>query len=478
LLLEAAALVAAGTIGGVLLALWLTPVVEHLALSQFGAVANRDVTVSWRVIGVVAMAAFACACICGSLPALGSGRWSVADVLRRGATPSTRELGLRRVFVAGEVAVAFVLLVSLALLGRTLLSVLNINPGFDARGVLALQVSLPSAAYTTGERVVSFYSALQNALQERLGPRAVSIIDELPLTGDRGRSLVSARPADVGPEAVVRTASPHYFDVMRIPLAAGRAFDPRDAAGAPPRVVVSESLAKKLFAVESPVGRRISLAGSAQMAEIIGIVGEVKHRALDEATLPTMYVSALQSPSRSSIIVVRGARPDADVIAAVREEVTRLDGNLPVYRTRSMRDVVEASPGVAARRLLTATFMGFGLLAVVLSAIGLFGVAAHDVARRRAELAIRIALGADPMRILRATLGQGALMVAAGLGLGGVLSIWAVRGLSGVVFTTERVDFLSIGVAAAVLMATGAGAVLPAALRAARTDPLIALRSE
>src|SRR5205814_9869943 len=125
----------------------------------------------------------------------------------------------------------------------------------------------------------------------------------------------------------------------------------------------------------------------------------------------TVYLSALQSPSHSSHVVVRSARPDADVIAVVRGEVARLDRDLPVYGRRSMRDVVAASPGVPARRVLTATFMGFALLAVVLGGIGLFGVAAHDVACRRAELALRIALGADPVRILSATLGQGALMV-------------------------------------------------------------------
>jgi ABC-type antimicrobial peptide transport system permease subunit len=243
-------------------------------------------------------------------------------------------------------------------------------------------------------------------------------------------------------------------------------------------VVVSESLARGLFALEQPIGRRISLTATTQAAEIVGVVGDVKHGALDDAMLPTVYVSALQAPSHSSIILIRSARPDGDVIATVREEVARLDGSLPVYRTRSMQDVVAAAPGMAARRLLTAAFTGFGLLAVVLSAIGLFGVAAHDVARRRAELALRIALGADPMRILRATLGQGALIVAAGLGLGGALSIWAMRGLRGVVFVTERVDVVSIAAAAAVLMVTGAVAVLPAALRAARTDPLMALRSE
>ena len=137
-----------------------------------------------------------------------------------------------------------------------------------------------------------------------------------------------------------------------------------------------------------------------------------------------------------------------------------------------------ASPGVPARRVLTATFMGFALLALVLGGIGLFGVVAHDVASRRAELALRIALGADPMRILMRTLGQGALMVGAGLAAGGVLSIWAVRALSSVVVATGRFDVLSISVAAAVLLVVGAGAVLPAARRAARIDPLSALRGD
>ena len=165
------------------------------------------------------------------------------------------------------------------------------------------------------------------------------------------------------------------------------------------------------------------------------------------------------------------------MIATVRETVARLDGNLPDYRVRAMRDVVAASPGFPERRLLTAAFGGFSQIAVVLSTIGLLGIAAHDVACRRGELALRMAVGADPMHLLRASLARGAVMVGSGLALGGVLSIWATRGLSGVI-TTGRLDALSIVIAAAVLAATGTAAVLPAAVRAARTDPLMALRSE
>jgi predicted lysophospholipase L1 biosynthesis ABC-type transport system permease subunit len=242
--------------------------------------------------------------------------------------------------------------------------------------------------------------------------------------------------------------------------------------------VVSESLAARLFAFEQPVGRQVRFGANAQLAEVIGVVGDIKHCALEDAPSQTVYLSAWQSPSRSSIVVVRSPRPDADVTAAVRDEVARLVRDLPVYRVRSMQDVIAASPGVPARRVLTATFMGFALLAVVLGGIGLFGVVAHDVASRRAELALRIALGADPRRILRATLGQGALMVGSGLVAGGVLSIWAARALGSVVFATHHFDVVSVGVASAVLVLVGAGAALPAAWRAARTDPLMALRSE
>ena len=478
LLSEAEALVALGIVGGVLLAVWITPTVGRLALAQFGGVANRVVTVSWRVVGAVSIAAAVCAWICGSLPVLVASRQSIVDVLRRGATAPPRELSLRRTFVTAEVAVAFVLLVSMMILGRSLVGILEMNPGFDADGVLALQVSLPAAIYTSNDRVASFYSTLQSQLEERLGSRTISLVDEIPLTHDRGRSLVRVRLTDAGREAVVRAAAPAYFDVMRIPVVAGRSFDAGDNATAPPRVLVSQSLAARLFAHEPAIGRQVELAAAATMAEIIGVVGDVKHRALDEAMASTVYLSALQSPSRSSIIVVRSVRPDADVIATVGEEVARLDRNLPVYNTRSMRDIVRASPGVPARRVLTATFMGFALLAVALGAIGLFGVVAHDVSSRRAELALRMALGADPMRIFTATLRQGAVIVASGLAVGGLLSIWASRALGGLIVAADRFDVLSVSVAAAVLMAAGAAAVLPTARQAARTDLLISLRSE
>jgi putative ABC transport system permease protein len=167
-----------------------------------------------------------------------------------------------------------------------------------------------------------------------------------------------------------------------------------------------------------------------------------------------------------------------DVSAVVRTVVARLDGNLPVYGVASMQDVVNRSPGVPQRRLLATVFTTFALLAVCLSAIGLFGVAAHDVASRRVELAVRVAFGANPRRLLGATLTRGAVMVGSGLAAGGVLSIWAARALGEIIATSGWADALSVVVAAAVLITACASAIFPAALRAARTDPLIAIRGE
>jgi predicted permease len=477
LLLEAQALVAIGTAGGVLFAAWVTPVVARLALEQFGALADREVSIDWQVAAGVAVAASVCAWVCALLPARTASQAPVVEVLRRGATPPPRGVVTRRVLVTAEVALAFVMLACVTLLGQSLFRLLRTNPGFDPRGVLALQVSLPRAGYSD-QRVVSFYSALQSAVEGRLGPRSTAIVNEIPLTGDGGRSLVGIRSGDFGREAVVREAGPAYFDVMRMPVVAGRTFDARDDGSAPPRAVISASLAERLFAREQPIGREIWVAARAQMVEVIGVVGEVQHRALDEPPLPGVYLSALQSPSPSSIVVVRSERAEEDLIAAVREEVARLDGRVPVYRVRSMQQVIAASPGVPARRVLTAAFLGFAALSLVLGAIGLYGTIAHDVASRKTELALRMALGAGSMRIAIAVLRPGAVMMGLALAAGAVLSIWAARALDVMGFATNRLDALSVSAPAAMIVIAGAAALLPATRRAMRTDPVTALRSE
>jgi hypothetical protein len=182
--------------------------------------------------------------------------------------------------------VAFALLVSTALLGETLLRLVRDSPGVEPQDVIALQVSLPATIYSSRGEMVAFYTALQRALETRLRAGAVSVVDELPLTGDGGRTRVrdELSAAEVG--VVLRTAGPDYFDVMRIPVLAGRTFEFGDGIESPLRAVVSESLAQALLPGEEPIGRQITLAANGQPAEVVGVVGDVRHRALDEATHP------------------------------------------------------------------------------------------------------------------------------------------------------------------------------------------------
>jgi putative ABC transport system permease protein len=481
LLLEAEALVLLGLCGGVVLAWWLTPFVARLVLEQFGGVANRPLTVSWRVIGTVGSIAIALAWLCGVLPALMAARRSAVDTLRRGVTPQRREVSLRRAFVAAEIALAFVLLVSVVVVGRSLFAALAINPGFDPRGLLTMNVALPRAGYPTDDSVVSFYTSLEAALEERFGADAVAVVDEIPLTGDRGRRLIRPFPSHAGIEANTRAAGALYFRVMRIPVLAGRSFSQRDDAMSTPRAIVSQSLADRLFDGASPIGRQIwigPVGPPVQPTEIVGVVGDVKQGSLDEATVPTIYLSLRQAPSPGTHIVVRSSQPDAATVGTLREEVARLDRELPVYGVRTMNDVVARSRGVPARRVLASTFTGFAILAVVLCAIGLMGIVAHDVAARRTELALRLALGADPSRLLGATYLQAVTVLSAGVAIGAVLSIWTTRALGAAVVLRGGLDPLSVGVAVAVLAGVCAFAILPIARRASRTDPALALRGE
>jgi putative ABC transport system permease protein len=455
---------------------------------QFGAVTNRDIEVGWRGVAIVGTVAAICAGVAGLLPALLAARRASADALRRGFTRSPHELALRRFLIAGEVALAFVLLVSMALVGQSLASALQRHPGFRADGVMTMGVSLPATRYAGNREEAAFYATVQQALDARLGSGTTAIVDELPLTGDGGRTLIGTTPTDARAEAVARVASPSYFDVMSIPLVAGRGFDVRDERGvglqadsdasAPRRVVIGARLAAKLFGTAPAIGQAVYLAGPRQPFEVVGVVGDVVHRSVDELPLDTVYLPAALEPSRTSRIVVRSARPADEVVAIVRGEVARLDRDLPVYDVKSMSDVVAASVGMPARRVLTGTFSAFALLALVLSALGLFGIVAHDVASRRSELALRLALGANPTRLLAATMRQGTTIIGAGVAAGLMLSVWSGGMLTALAPATDRFDLLTSVAAAGVLLIVGLSAVFPAARRAARTDPLGAIRAD
>lgn len=478
LAMEAVALVAIGVVMGILFAVALTPGIARYAL-ELGGVAGREIDVSWRAIGVLSALAVTLGVACGVLPTLGRGRTRLATALRQGATSTRREVAVRRGFVAAEVAAAFVLLVSMGLLGTSLRAMLRTDPGFEATDVLKLQLSLPQAIYPDQASVVGFYRSLEDQLEARLPTATVGIIDEMPLSGDGGRSRIGLVQGDVPLVAVVRSATADYFPSIGIPLVEGRRFDGVRAPDALPTVLVTPAVARLWGPDQRVVGQRLWIDELEQSAEVIGVVGEVKHRALDEAELPTVYLSAAQFPSASSVVMVRSTLPPGDVSARIQEVVRRLDPELPVYGVETMDEVIAASPGVPARRLLTVTLTGFALLATALSLVGLFGLASHEVARRKTELALRAALGAKPSRLLRNTVNGSVRTVAIGLAVGLGLIALVLRALDTLLITSGVNDVLLLSAGVAVLLAVvGSAAALPAAVRAARSEPLTVLRAE
>ena len=266
LLIETHVLVALGAMGGILVAVWITPLVGRLAFDQFGNVAASDLGVNWRSLTALGLSVWACALLCGLTVSARALRAEGGELLSRNTAVGPRELAVRRVLVAAEITLAFVLLTSLAVVGRSLLRTFAINPGFNAALVLTARVSVPPVRYPNEQRIVEFYQNIDRALSNRLGRENVAVVDELPLTGDSGRSLVGASQGRADRESVVRVAGTRYFDVMRIPIVEGRGFEAHDDGAAPLRVVISQSLSRELF-------RRSAFGGAADLGGCAGTDG-------------------------------------------------------------------------------------------------------------------------------------------------------------------------------------------------------------
>jgi predicted permease len=474
-LIESHLLVGAGIAIGLLLSSWTTPAMQQLALQQFGNAAPPTFELSWRVIAAVSGVTWIAALIAGMWPAVTVMRSGHGELLQHGSARAPRELLWRRGLVMSQVALALVLLISLGMVGRSLLHSLAVNPGFVVENVTATGIWLPASTYPDDRSVATFYSTLQERLGARLDAKT-AIVDELPLTGIKGRTAIGLQQDNATHEAVVRTASPDYFSVMAISILGGRSFSAGDNLDATPRVILSASLASTLFGPTQPIGRRVWVGATQQMAEVIGIAGDVAHQSLENPSTPAVYLSGQQSPSRSSLIVVNSTRSNADVTSIIRNTVAGMDGDVPIYRAIPMREIVEASPGVPTRRVLTTILVALSVIALVLGVAGLFGLFAYDVAIRQHDTAVRVALGANPANILSRTIQQGIVTVGVGIAAGALLSWPAVAALRASAVAPEAMGSGIPLTAAAILLVAGILAVLPPAIRAGRTDPLAVLR--
>ncbi len=422
----------------------------------------------------------------GLAPAIRAPQLQLVDALKEGhrGMRGTGGLRLQSGLVIGQVALSLVLLVSSGLLIRSFLKLQEEEIGFRPRGVLTAQLRLPQAEYGVDRHPNLFYEAALERVRALPGVEAAGIITALPVIGGFGPwNYVHAegRPAATPAErrgAIRRVVTPGYFEAMGIPLIRGRTFGSSDIADSPNVTVISRSMADEFFPGEDPVGRSIVLPGwdPPVYLEVVGIVGDVRPGSLEREMEPTMYWPMAQNGRLSAYIAVRSSGEPAALIPTLRAAIREVDPNVPVSNLRPMSSVVSSS--LAQNRFRTLLLGAFAGMAMLLAALGLYGVLAQLVGRRTHELGVRIALGADRTSVLVFVLRHGLRLTVIGIVFGLIGAAATTRLVRGVLFGIEPLDPFTFAGTTVVLMLVALAAALLPAWRATRVDPVESLRTE
>ncbi len=430
----------------------------------------------------------------GLVSTLSIGHLPMLAALKEGAQTSTdsiRSQRLRRGLVIAEVAVALMLLSGAGLLSRSFVRLVNVDPGFRTDDIVTTRLSLPDAGYPENTDLTRFFGELVPRLAELPQVSKVGAVTNLPLATRLGDMdfEVEGRPipeGDVEPAADWQVVTPGYFDAMGLSLLRGRQIQSTDAAESPGVVVINETFADQIWPREDPLGKRFRLLGEntqPEVAEVIGVVRDVRHESLSQERHPQMYFAHQQfrfwgqgRAVAAMSLVVQSALPPAELRAAIAETVHALDAGLPLSEVRSMEDVRRFS--VALPWLLMSVMAAFSGVALILSTVGIYGVMAYTVSQRLPELGVRLALGARPNQISRLVLAQGAALTLAGIALGLSGALVSARAISGLLFEVSPIDPVTlIGVTLLLAGAAFAACFLPA-LRATRVDLVELLRAE
>ena len=479
MLAESLVLAAAGGTLGLLLAYLAIPAIQSLGAGSIPRVA--DVTIDGTVGLFVMGATVVTGVVFGLVPALQMSRTGAGVVLKEGGRSSVGASGrwMRSALLVGEVALSLMLLVGAALLLKSFVKLTNVNPGFTAEGVLAFQVSLPESAYPEEASGLTFFDTLLTRLQASPGVRNVAAVQTLPMRGGYVLTFeVDGRPPSrpgEEPSANHRVVTPTYFSTLKIPVRRGRTFTAQDTASSPKVAIVDEAFADRHFAGQDPIGQRLDIGnGSDGAYEIVGIVGTINQNGLDAEPTPTMYVPLTQDVMATLWIVVGTDGDPGALSATVRQVLAGIDRTLPAYSMTPLATVLAES--IATQRFSMLLILLFGLVALFLAAVGLYGVVAYTVSLRTREIGLRMAIGAQPGDILRLILGGGMTLAAIGVALGIVGAIAASSLVESMLFDVAPTDPASYVVTAALLLSIAAVACYIPARRAMRVDPMVTLQ--
>lgn len=490
LLTESVLLALMGGALGVMLAAWGTRLLVALAPPNIPRM--KEVGLDPWVLGFTVLVSVLTGLIFGLAPALQVSKTNLNDVLKEGtrgaATGGRRRAALRRALVVAEIALSLVLIISAGLLLTSIRRLTVVNPGFDPRNLLTANVSLPrkppgdGAAANPTQETANFLTEVERRIKSLPGVQAVGAINDLPVTGNssvNGDFSVEGRPAykpGESPVAEFRFITPDYFRAIGIPLLKGRAFGEADGPQGQVPVVVNETLARRLFPDEDPLGKRL-LVLDGKPHEIVGVVGDARQWGLDRPPDPEIYFSYAQKAlGANTTLVVRTSTEPASLSAGVRNAVREVSRDAPIYVVRTMEQVLAES--TAQRRFNTTLMMLFAVVALLMAAIGLYGVISYSVAQRAQEIGVRMALGAQSRNILRMVLWQGTKLALIGIAIGVLAALALTSVLASLLYGVSATDPLTFLGGAVALTVIALLACYVPARRATKIDPMLALRYE
>ncbi len=444
-----------------------------------------EIGIDWRVLLFTALVSAGTGVFFGLAPVAQVTAGRVGDALKTAAGRVTGTLHgawVRKAMVAGELALALVLLIGAGLMVRAFWNLQAVDAGIRPEGVVTMRLSLPQGGYTN-EQAAQFWPRLHERLAGIPGVRSATLMAGLPPVrplNANDTEIEGFVPRPGGPTQNVdfyQFAGPRFFETLGIRLLEGRFFDERDGPNAPLVVVVNHTLANTFYPGRSPLGRRLRPSGDPRWRTIIGVVADVKNAGVDQPAGTELFVPYAQIPSfRTVWVALRAAGDPMAVVNAARREIRELDPALPVAQVRTLESVIASAQ--ARPRFLTLLLTLFSAVALGLAAVGIYGVISYSVAQRTNEFGIRMAMGAQRRDVLAMVLGQGLMLGAAGVGAGAAGALLLTRFMRGLLFGIDSVDAVTFASMAAMLAGVAVAAVLAPAFRATRVDPIVALRYE